>query len=238
MRTGQREREGGQKHGRAAGKRWPPLLSAWHASRMLPPHMPGPAPAPGRYNTETVSPEVLAQMKAAMQESSNSAASHSFLLDDDSAIPFNQADVERMVDDTVGVGGAGPGKEGGRGSSRPWLRLPPRLTAVSTPPPAAPAGPAGRDAGAQAAQGRAILCLPQQAARGGAAGVRLRGRGNQGDCPPPSRGHFDRHLLLYWCSSPAVASYLSELETCLAPCNAGSSPLWLHASLHVHGRRC
>ncbi|KAL4445379.1 hypothetical protein ABPG77_011204 [Micractinium sp. CCAP 211/92] len=52
-----------------------------------------------RYNTETVSPEVLAQMKAAMQESSSSAASHSFLLDDDSAIPFTHADVERMVDD-------------------------------------------------------------------------------------------------------------------------------------------
>lgn len=58
--------------------------------------------APGRYNTETVSPEVLAQMKAAMQESSSSAASHSFLLDDDSAIPFTHADVERMVDDKVG----------------------------------------------------------------------------------------------------------------------------------------
>ena len=38
-------------------------------------------------------------MKSAMQESSNSAASHSFLLDDDSAIPFTHADVERMVDD-------------------------------------------------------------------------------------------------------------------------------------------
>jgi hypothetical protein len=46
-----------------------------------------------------VSPEVLAQMKAAMQESSSAAASHSFLLDDDSAIPFNHSDVERMVDD-------------------------------------------------------------------------------------------------------------------------------------------
>ena len=43
-------------------------------------------------------------MKTAMQESSSSAASHSFLLDDDSAIPFNHADVERMVDDTVGAG--------------------------------------------------------------------------------------------------------------------------------------
>ena len=48
-----------------------------------------------------MSPDVLAQMKMAMQESSNSAASHSFLLDDDSAIPFTHADVERMVDDKV-----------------------------------------------------------------------------------------------------------------------------------------
>lgn len=54
-----------------------------------------------RYNTETVSPEVLAHMKTAMQESSSTAASHSFLLDDDSAIPFTHADVERMVDDKV-----------------------------------------------------------------------------------------------------------------------------------------
>ena len=42
---------------------------------------------------------MLAQMKAAMQESSSAAASHSFLLDDDSAIPFNHSDVERMVVD-------------------------------------------------------------------------------------------------------------------------------------------
>ena len=61
------------------------------------------------YNTETVSPEVLAQMKAAMQESASSAASHSFLLDDDSAIPFSHADVDRMVDDKVGGGGGAGG---------------------------------------------------------------------------------------------------------------------------------
>ena len=42
---------------------------------------------------------MLSQMKAAMQESSSAAASHSFLLDDDSAIPFNHADVERLMDD-------------------------------------------------------------------------------------------------------------------------------------------
>lgn len=56
-----------------------------------------------------MSPEVLSQMKTAMQESSSSAASHSFLLDDDSAIPFNHADVERMVDDAVGGSGGGGG---------------------------------------------------------------------------------------------------------------------------------
>lgn len=72
----------------------PPLLTRPHPTTR----------PPCRYNTETVSPEVLAQMKAAMQESSSSAASHSFLLDDDSAIPFSHADVERMVDDKVGGG--------------------------------------------------------------------------------------------------------------------------------------
>ena len=46
-------------------------------------------------------------MKTAMQESSSSAASHSFLLDDDSAIPFTHADVERMVDDKASGGGSG-----------------------------------------------------------------------------------------------------------------------------------
>jgi myosin-5 len=67
-----------------------------------------------RYNTETVSPEVLAQMKQAMQQSAESAASHSFLLDDDSAIPFNQGDVEQMVDDKVGRRGeGGSGRVGG-----------------------------------------------------------------------------------------------------------------------------
>jgi hypothetical protein len=54
-------------------------------------------------------------MKQAMQESSNTAASHSFLLDDDSAIPFTHADVERMVDDKVGDrrGGGGQPVAGG-----------------------------------------------------------------------------------------------------------------------------
>ncbi|GFH24351.1 uncharacterized protein HaLaN_22129 [Haematococcus lacustris] len=45
-----------------------------------------------RYNTETVSGEVLQQMKQRMVDS-NSASSHSFLLDDDSTLPFVAAEV-------------------------------------------------------------------------------------------------------------------------------------------------
>eukprot|EP00887_Chlorella_sp_A99_P001914 scaffold18.g1914.t1 len=44
-----------------------------------------------RYNTETVSHEVLARMKQLMVDNT---ASHSFLLDDDSTIPFTHADIE------------------------------------------------------------------------------------------------------------------------------------------------
>ncbi|GLI63183.1 hypothetical protein VaNZ11_005953 [Volvox africanus] len=51
-----------------------------------------------KYNTETVSPEVLSQMKQAMVDS-NSATSHSFLLDDDSSLPFQSAEVLASMDD-------------------------------------------------------------------------------------------------------------------------------------------
>ncbi|KIY92369.1 hypothetical protein MNEG_15594 [Monoraphidium neglectum] len=55
-----------------------------------------------KYNTETVSSEVLARMKQAMVESSaSSAASHSFLLDDDSTLPFSAADIVGQMDDKV-----------------------------------------------------------------------------------------------------------------------------------------
>lgn len=52
-----------------------------------------------RYGTETVSHEVLSRMKALMVESAASAASHSFLLDEDSALPFTQEDIASQMDD-------------------------------------------------------------------------------------------------------------------------------------------
>lgn len=49
-----------------------------------------------------VSPEVLSQMKQAMvASSSGAAASHSFLLDDDSSLPFQAQDLLATVDDKV-----------------------------------------------------------------------------------------------------------------------------------------
>ena len=51
-----------------------------------------------RYNTETVSHEVLGRMKQLMVDN-NSAASHSFLLDDDSSIPFSLDDIQQLMDD-------------------------------------------------------------------------------------------------------------------------------------------
>jgi hypothetical protein len=89
-----------------------------------------------KYNTETVSSEVLARMKQAMVESSaSSAASHSFLLDDDSTLPFSAGDIVGQMDDkdlysalTIpdclkteggggGGGGAGGGSSGGAGEA-------------------------------------------------------------------------------------------------------------------------
>lgn len=53
-----------------------------------------------RYGTETVSHEVLSKMKQLMVEGvASSAASHSFLLDDDSTIPFTQEDISTLLDD-------------------------------------------------------------------------------------------------------------------------------------------
>ncbi|GLC68235.1 hypothetical protein PLESTF_000665000 [Pleodorina starrii] len=57
-----------------------------------------------KYNTETVSPEVLSRMKQAMADS-NSAASHSFLLDDDSSLPFQAAELLANMDDKDLYGG-------------------------------------------------------------------------------------------------------------------------------------
>merc|ERR1712224_743305 len=41
------------------------------------------------YNTETVSAEVLGNMKLQMQEDNAASASNSFLLDDDNSVPFS-----------------------------------------------------------------------------------------------------------------------------------------------------
>jgi len=51
-----------------------------------------------KYNTETVSSEVLGRMKQAMVDHSSSA-SHSFLLDDDSTLPFAAQDILMQMDD-------------------------------------------------------------------------------------------------------------------------------------------
>ncbi|CAL8460835.1 g366 [Coccomyxa elongata] len=51
-----------------------------------------------RYNTETVSHEVLGRMKQLMVDN-NTAASHSFLLDDDSSIPFSLDDIQNLMDE-------------------------------------------------------------------------------------------------------------------------------------------
>ena len=53
-----------------------------------------------RYNTETVSHEVLGRMKQLMVDN-NTAASHSFLLDDDSSIPFSLDDIAALMEDKV-----------------------------------------------------------------------------------------------------------------------------------------
>lgn len=64
------------------------LLALERHTRALRSHPP--APHHHRYNTETVSPEVLSRMKQQMTDA-NSAATHSFLLDDDATLPFSAA---------------------------------------------------------------------------------------------------------------------------------------------------
>ena len=54
-----------------------------------------------RYGTETVSHDVLGRMKQLMVDN-NTAASHSFLLDDDSSIPFSLDDISQLMEDKVG----------------------------------------------------------------------------------------------------------------------------------------
>lgn len=65
-------------------------------------------------------------MKAAMVESSaNSSASHSFLLDDDSTLPFSAGDIIGQMDDKVGGWGhgLGGGELRGFGGCSPLGRL-------------------------------------------------------------------------------------------------------------------
>ncbi|KAK3289251.1 hypothetical protein CYMTET_3312 [Cymbomonas tetramitiformis] len=52
-----------------------------------------------KYGTETVSQEVLSNMKQLMMEDTNSAVSNSFLLDDDSSIPFSVDDITTALAD-------------------------------------------------------------------------------------------------------------------------------------------
>lgn len=51
-----------------------------------------------RYGTHSVSPEVISSMRVQMTEDSNSAVSNSFLLDDDSSIPFSVDDISKSMD--------------------------------------------------------------------------------------------------------------------------------------------
>uniref|UniRef100_A0A803KPV9 Myosin XI n=1 Tax=Chenopodium quinoa TaxID=63459 RepID=A0A803KPV9_CHEQI len=53
-----------------------------------------------RYGTHSVSPEVISNMRVLMTEDSNSAVSSSFLLDDDSSIPFSVDDISKSMEKT------------------------------------------------------------------------------------------------------------------------------------------
>jgi myosin-5 len=50
-----------------------------------------------KYGTHSVSPEVIANMRVLMTEDSNSPISNSFLLDDDSSIPFSVEDIAKSM---------------------------------------------------------------------------------------------------------------------------------------------
>ncbi|CAM6054233.1 unnamed protein product [Sphagnum tenellum] len=50
-----------------------------------------------KYGTHSVSPEVIANMRVLMTEDSNSPISNSFLLDDDSSIPFSVEDIAKST---------------------------------------------------------------------------------------------------------------------------------------------
>lgn len=50
-----------------------------------------------KYGTHSVSSEVISSMRVMMTENSNNAVSHSFLLDDDSSIPFSVDDISKSM---------------------------------------------------------------------------------------------------------------------------------------------
>ncbi|KAJ4792621.1 hypothetical protein LUZ62_043867 [Rhynchospora pubera] len=51
-----------------------------------------------KYGTHSVAPDVIANMRVLMTEDSNSAGSNSFLLDDDSSVPFSVDDISKSVE--------------------------------------------------------------------------------------------------------------------------------------------
>ncbi|MCO5579730.1 hypothetical protein L7F22_033590 [Adiantum nelumboides] len=53
-----------------------------------------------KYGTHSLSPEVIANMRVLMTEDSNNAVSNSFLLDDDSSIPFSVDDISKSMPET------------------------------------------------------------------------------------------------------------------------------------------
>lgn len=51
-----------------------------------------------KYGTHSVNPEVISSMRVLMTEDSNNAVSNSFLLDDDSSIPFSVDDISKSME--------------------------------------------------------------------------------------------------------------------------------------------
>lgn len=51
-----------------------------------------------KYGTHSVSPDVISNMRVLMTEDSNNAVSNSFLLDDDSSIPFSVDDISKSME--------------------------------------------------------------------------------------------------------------------------------------------
>ncbi|WZZ79809.1 hypothetical protein YC2023_100381 [Brassica napus] len=51
-----------------------------------------------KYGTHSVSPDVIANMRVLMTEDSSNAVSNSFLLDDDSSIPFSVDDLSKSME--------------------------------------------------------------------------------------------------------------------------------------------